>query len=251
MAHPLPSGARLEIFERLDSTSLEARRRASAGRRESAFIVALEQTSGYGRRGTAWLQQPGDFAGTLVFEDASPIDTLGQLSFVAGLAGADAIAGAAPEADPRLKWPNDILVGGGKIAGILIELLEARPGVPALLALGLGVNVVSKPDGLDYPAARLVDLTDRPAPSPVDLAAAFDRAFDRWRRLWRHHGFGQIRVAWMDRAAHLGERIVIRLPDGEATGRFADLDPAGALILDCGGKRRSIAAGAILRSHGV
>lgn len=251
MARLLPSGARLEIFERLDSTSLEARRRFAAGRRDSVFIVALEQSAGYGRRGTVWLQQPGDFAGTLLFEETAPPETLGQLSFVAGLAGADTIAGFAPAADPRLKWPNDILAGGGKIAGILIELLETQAGGASLLALGIGVNIVSKPENLDYPAARLVDFLNGPGPTPADVAEAFDRSFSAWRQVWRDKGFQPIREAWIGRAAHLGERIAVRLPDGEAMGRFQDLDPTGALILDCDGHKRLIAAGAILRTMGA
>lgn len=251
MAVLLSSGARLEIFERLDSTSLEARRRAEAGRRDSVFILALEQTSGYGRRGTIWLQQPGDFAGTLLFEEDSPAERLGQLSFVAGLAAADAITGIAPGSDIRLKWPNDVLAGGGKIAGILIELFDARPGRPALLGLGLGVNVVSKPEGVDYPAARLVDVVRGEAPKPAEFADAFDGALAAWRRLWRMEGFAPIRAAWLGRAAHLGQTITVRMADGEATGRFADLDQTGALVLHCGGLTKTIAAGAILRRQGA
>lgn len=247
----LSSGARVELFQRLDSTSLEARRRAAAGRRDNVFIVALEQTSGYGRRGTQWLQQPGDFAGTLMFDESAPPETLGQLSFVAGLAAGDAIANFAPDAALSLKWPNDVLAGGGKIAGILIELLDAPPGRAAHLALGLGVNIVSKPEGLDYPTARLIDLADAPPPKPAEFAAAFDSAFDAWRRLWREQGFGPVRAAWLDRAAYLGERIDLRLPDGDAAGRFVDLDSAGALVLDCDGRKRTFSAGAILGNNGA
>lgn len=250
MAVLLPSGARLEVFERLDSTSLEARRRAEAGRRDGVFIVALEQTSGYGRRGTAWLQQPGDFAGTLLFEEEAPAESLGQLAFVAGLAAYDAIAAFAPAADLRLKWPNDVLAGGGKIAGLLIELLDVKAGRPALLALGLGVNIVSRPAVADYPTARLLDFSGAAAPKPAEFADAFDRAFGAWRGLWRKQGFAPIRAAWLERAAFLGATITVRAADGDATGRFADLDPAGALVLDCDGTRRLIAAGAIIQRHG-
>jgi BirA family biotin operon repressor/biotin-[acetyl-CoA-carboxylase] ligase len=247
----LPSGARLEVFERLDSTSFEARRRADAGRRNSVFLVALEQTSGYGRRGTAWLQQPGDFAGTLLFSEDAPADTLGQLAFVAGLAAYDAIAAYAPSAELSLKWPNDVLAEGGKIAGMLIELLDVKPGRPSLLALGLGVNIVSRPEVADYPTSRLLDFSGAAPPRPADFADAFDRAFAAWRGLWRGKGFAPIRFAWLERAAYLGATITVRAADGDATGRFADLDPAGALVLDCDGTRRSIAAGAILQRQGA
>ncbi|MEE2692395.1 MAG: biotin--[acetyl-CoA-carboxylase] ligase [Pseudomonadota bacterium] len=251
MGRRLASGAALEVFASLDSTSLEARRRIEAGRRDSVFIVALEQTAGYGRRGTAWTQGAGDFAGTLVFEERAPREAVGQLSFVSALAVAETVSHFAPRADPSLKWPNDVLAGGGKLAGILLELLENREA-SATVALGVGINIVSKPALADYPAARLIDyLGGASAPTPTEVATALDDAFERWRRIWRAEGFAPIRAAWLGKAAKLGDPVRVRLPDGEVSGVFRDLDPSGSLVLDCDGKRRLIAAGAILSGRGA
>ncbi|MEQ8176827.1 MAG: biotin--[acetyl-CoA-carboxylase] ligase [Amphiplicatus sp.] len=251
MARSLPSGATLEVFASLDSTSLEARRRIEAGRRNPVFIVALEQTSGYGRRGTAWSQGAGDFAGTLIFEERSPREQIGQLSFVAGLAVAETVSHFAPKAAPALKWPNDALAGEGKIAGILLELFESDER-RAIIGLGVGINIVSKPALADYPAARLIDFLDgAAAPTPSEIAPVLDGAFARWRNQWRDEGFAPIRAAWLEKAARLGDPVRVRLPDGEISGVFKDLDPTGALVLDCDGTRRLIAAGAILSGRGA
>lgn len=251
MALRLPSGAELEVFASLDSTSLEARRRVEAGRRGNVFILALEQTAGYGRRGSAWVQASGDFAGTLLLEVSAPREQLGQLSFVAGLAVAEAVGQVAPKSTPMFKWPNDVLAGDGKLAGLLLELLDWREGC-ATLALGVGVNIVSKPALADYPAARLLDFLDgAAAPTPAELATLIDAAFERWRSVWSGHGFALVRKAWLEKAARLGERIRVRLPDGEISGVFKDLDPTGALVLDCGGEIRRIAAGAVLSEPGA
>jgi BirA family biotin operon repressor/biotin-[acetyl-CoA-carboxylase] ligase len=242
MAGPLPSGARIEIFERLDSTSLEAKRRAEGGEAGPLWLRALQQTSGYGRRGAEWRQQEGDVAATFLFRPSAEPDALPQLSFVAALAVFDAIRRAAPKAPLALKWPNDVLADGGKIAGILLELVG---GPPARVALGVGVNVVTAPSGLDYPTARLLDFSDAP-PDPRAFVETLDEAFDAWRRSWEKEGFAPIREAWLARAEGRGKKIRVRLPVETVEGVFEDLDIAGALILSCDGVRRTIAAGAVL-----
>ena len=245
MGGRFPSGATLILFETLDSTNSEARRRADEGARGPAWIVALEQTAGYGRRGAAWTQGAGDIAATLLFEPKAPVERLGELSFAAGLAVAETIAHYAPRADISLKWPNDVLLGGGKIAGLLLELMNARGGEP-LLAFGAGVNIVSKPGGADYQTARLIDhLGGEAPPQPQAFVEVLDAAFNAWLALWRKEGFQPIRSAWLEKAARLGEKIQVRLPSETLEGVFRDLDQSGALILDCEGERRLISAGAV------
>lgn len=244
MAGRFPSGATVSFFETLDSTSLEAKRRAAEGARGPLWIVALEQTAGYGRRGSEWRQAPGDVAATFLFDPRAKTERLGELSFVAGLAVAEAIAHYAPRAALSLKWPNDLLLEGGKTAGILLELVDAGQG--PLIALGVGVNIVSKPDGLDYPTARLIDhLGGAGAPPPKDFVETLDASLDRWGDAWRKDGFEPVRRAWLEKAARLGEKIRVRLPHDEVEGVFQDLDPTGALVLDCPGGRRLISAGAV------
>lgn len=240
----LSSGARVEVFETLDSTSLEAKRRAAAGAKGPLWIVALYQTAGYGRRGSEWRQQNGDVAATLLFEPDAPGERLPELSFVAALAVFDAIQRYAPAAALSLKWPNDILADDKKIAGLLLELTGTTTS--PVIALGVGVNVVSAPEGLDYPTARLIDLSASPPPHPRAFVETLDETFKAWREVWERNGFAEIRAEWLRRAARIGERIRVRLPTEVVEGVFRDLDLAGALILDCDGVRRTIAAGAVL-----
>lgn len=245
MGGRLSSGASLILFETLDSTNSEAKRRAAEGARGPVWIVALEQKAGYGRRGAPWTHGAGDVAATFLFEPRARAESLGEMSFAAGLAVAEAIAHFVPRADLQLKWPNDVLLGGGKIAGLLLELVSGRQEEP-LVALGAGVNIVSKPAAADYPTARLLDrLQGEAPPSPEAFVAILDAALGRWLALWRKEGFAPIRQAWLEKAARLGEKIRVRLPSETLEGVFRDLDRSGALVLDCEGGRRLIAAGAV------
>jgi BirA family biotin operon repressor/biotin-[acetyl-CoA-carboxylase] ligase len=241
----LASAARIEVFEALDSTSLEAKRRAHSGSRGPVWIVALEQTAGYGRRGSQWEQRIGDIAATFLFEERAPSDSVAQLAFVAALAVAETIAAFAA-APLSLKWPNDVLANGGKISGILLELIDAKPA--SLIALGIGVNIVSKPQGVQHPTARLLDFAAH-APTPADFVERLDACFGGWRKRWLAQGFAPIRSAWLERAAGLGKTIRVQLPQEIVEGTFVDLDQGGALVLDCAGERRLISAGSILPSN--
>lgn len=240
----LGSGAGIEIFEELDSTSLEAKRRAERGAVQPLWILALRQRAGYGRRGAAWTQNEGDVAATLLFPPEASGEKLPQLSFVAALAVFDSIRRYSPKAKVSVKWPNDILVDGKKIAGLLLELVSP-PTSPLIVALGVGVNIVTAPEIADYPTAKLIDYCV-PPPSPCEFVKTLDEAFAAWRDCWQTCGFSEIRSEWLSRAARLGERISVNLPGGTMEGVFEDLDLEGNLILSSAEGRRSIAAGAIL-----
>ncbi len=234
----LASGADLQLFDTLDSTSLEAKRRIEAGENGPRWIVALKQTAGYGRRGRGWEQRAGDFAGTLFFKPDSEKETLGQVSFIVSLALAAAFDEIIPQEKTRLKWPNDVLVEGGKCAGILLENLGAH------LAIGVGVNMVTAPEGMPYKTARLIDhATD--LPDPPDFAACLDEHFWRVYQIWREQGFEPVRQQWLARAASVFEEITVRLPNEELKGVFAGLDETGALVLRSAAGKRTIAAGEV------
>ncbi|MFN3958763.1 MAG: biotin--[acetyl-CoA-carboxylase] ligase [Parvularculaceae bacterium] len=234
--------SRIEVFPTLDSTSLEAKRRAALGEGGPLWIVALKQTAGYGRRGTEWLQEEGDIAATFLFRPEAPKERLPELSFVAALSVADAVRRFAPRADLSFKWPNDLLAGGAKIAGLLLELVGEAP----LVALGVGVNIVTAPRGLAYPAARLLDFLDGAPPGPRQFVETLDDLFAFRRRQWAGEGFAPIRAEWLERGAGLGRPTRIETPAGVVQGVFEDLDNSGALILNSNGERRAIAAGAVL-----
>ncbi len=237
-----PSGVAVEFFDTLDSTSLEARRRIEAGEGGPAWIIARRQTSAYGRRGRAWVQETGDFAGTLMFAPKGDAEQLGQLSFVVALALASALDEFIPPERITLKWPNDILLDGKKAAGILLEQFTVKGA--RLLAAGIGVNIVSAPQGMPYPVARLIDFAEAP-PSPLELAARIDNHFWRYCAQWTGNGFRHIREIWLERAAGLGEAATVRLPTEEVSGVFEGLDESGAMILRMGEEKRIINAGEV------
>ncbi len=242
----LPSGARLEIFDTLDSTSAEAKRRVADGHAEPSWIVAREQTAGYGRRGRPWESGRGNFTATYVFAPYGDPADHGQLSYVVALGVIEALDGYAIDGALALKWPNDILAGSDKIAGILLEAvnMDAR----AYVCVGIGVNLRSAPQIADYPTARLADnlRAGAPLPAPEKLAAQIDEQFAAYYAIWRRDGFGPIRTAWLARAKGIGAMVRVRLPNEEFSGIFRDLDEAGALVLIVDDAERRITAGEIM-----
>lgn len=163
------------------------------------------------------------------------------MSFVTALAVADLAARFTPEALVRLKWPNDVLVAGDKVSGVLIESGPA-PGGGLWLAVGVGVNLAHAPAGTERPATALVDHL-RPdlarAPTPAEAVAVLAEAFARWSEVWDTAGFPAIADAWSARA-DLGGRVVARLPAETLEGVAEALEPDGALRLrlDDGAVRR-------------
>jgi BirA family biotin operon repressor/biotin-[acetyl-CoA-carboxylase] ligase len=149
------SGVRLIAYDTLGSTNAEALARGRAGERGPLWITAARQTAGRGRRGNAWVSEPGNLYASLVLADAAPAAHLPELCFVAALAVRDAVAAVAPSLSPalKLKWPNDLLLDGAKLAGILIEAETA--GSKTIMAAGIGVNCAHHPESLAYPATDL------------------------------------------------------------------------------------------------
>lgn len=236
-----PLGYRLLELQEVDSTNEEARRRAAAGEPGPLWILAAEQTKGRGRRGRIWEAPPGNLSATLLIRPNRPAGECAQLSFVAALAAAEMLAALVP--DVTLKWPNDVLASGQKIAGILLEAETAADGKAAWLAAGIGINLKAFPPGTEIPATA-VEAMGVTAPSPQDALLDLAAAFAKWYEAWRTDGFPAIREAWLSRAHGLGLRIRVRLAREQMTGIFRDIDDAGALVLGLpGGGTRTIAAG--------
>ena len=239
----LSSGARLELYERLDSTNLEVKRRTEAGERGPLWVLAQSQTAGYGRRGREWEQAVGDFAGTLLVRPEGDPTRFGELSFVAAIAVHEAISVLARSGIVQAKWPNDILIEEAKVSGLLLEFIDVKPA--PLIALGIGINIVSKPENTPYPTTRLIDHGVAAPPSPQDIAGLIDKAFWRAYTTWRDKGFPQVQEQWLSIARGVGEKIVVRLPDEERTGIFEGIDKAGALILRMKDETQTINVGEV------
>jgi BirA family biotin operon repressor/biotin-[acetyl-CoA-carboxylase] ligase len=233
---PWPRGYRKARHAEIDSTNSEARRLAEAGDPGAVWIVADQQTAGRGRRGRVWQTQQGNLATTLLIRPEGT--QVGQLSFAAALAVSDMVASFAPHAAITVKWPNDVLAEGRKIAGIL---LEAGPG---WLAVGMGVNLAAAPEGTEFPAIALADLGVTPPSPDAALTVIADR-FAHWYDVWVENGFEPLRTAWLARASGLGEPIRARLPHEERNGVFEGIDGNGALLLNEQGLVRPISAGEV------
>ncbi len=185
-------------------------------------------------------------AATLVLPVEDSPDRVALRSFVAALALHDAFVGVTGRAEPfALKWPNDVLLNGGKVAGILLETIQ-RQGRVAGLSIGIGVNLQQAPAAAEVEASALppVSLLSETGASvtPEDLLAALAPAFAAHEHSLQTYGFGPVRQAWLDRAARLGQQITARLGETSLTGRFDTVDEAGRLILAAPDRTHAIAA---------
>ncbi|MEM7179118.1 MAG: biotin--[acetyl-CoA-carboxylase] ligase [Pseudomonadota bacterium] len=229
-----PAGVQRRLLDQTDSTNAEAARLAAAGQTEPVWIMARRQRAARGRQGRAWAMPPGNLAATLLDFPGHGVSAAGLRSFTASLAVADLLGRLAPGAGIGLKWPNDVLLNGGKVSGILLESASSG-GSLAWLATGIGVNLAAAPDPGAIapgtaPPTSVVAEGGRLCPSEeaLTLLAA---ALAHWESRLHDEGFAPVRAAWLARAARLGEPIVARLPDREVRGTFEDVDDAGALVL--------------------
>jgi BirA family transcriptional regulator, biotin operon repressor / biotin---[acetyl-CoA-carboxylase] ligase len=236
------AGVRLVAHEVLGSTNAEALNLARRGERGPLWVTADRQSAGRGRRGRAWVSEPGNLYASLLLSAPAPAGHRPEMSFVAALAVHDAIAAIAAHVEPLLaiKWPNDLLLAGKKFAGIL---LEGEGGATDALVVGIGVNCANHPGDTEYPAT---DLAAAGAPvSPARLFAALSLTMLQRIAQWNAGaGFSAIRADWLARAAGIGEAVRVRLADHEIVGRFEGLDAAGGLVVCLpDGAATTIAAG--------
>ncbi|MFI4934547.1 MAG: biotin--[acetyl-CoA-carboxylase] ligase [Caulobacterales bacterium] len=233
----------IEVLEAVDSTNAEARRRAEAGERGPLWITAKRQTAGRGRRGRSWETGEGNLATTLLCVSDKPPAQAAQVSFVAALAVADLAARYVPAALITLKWPNDVLIGAAKSAGILVES-GPHPAGGLWLAIGIGVNLATPPVAPERPATAFSRHMRGPPPAPTEALSQLAETFERWQGVWERLGFAPIAEAWTARAHGLGQTCTARLASETIAGIAEGLDGDGALRLrTAGGVVRRITAG--------
>ncbi len=241
----VPAGYAVAVFDEIDSTNEEARRRAAVGERGPLWITARRQTAGRGRRGRDWESPGGNLMATLLISPGVGAPEAARLSFVAALAVHDLVSAYATRASVQVKWPNDVLVDGKKVAGILLES-SGHEGQDLLpwLAVGIGVNLIYAPTHTPYPATFLG--AHGAAPSPTEALAELAQAWETRFRVWRVAGFAAIREPWLAVAGGVGQPVEVRLPGETLQGRFETLMPDGALsLLLPTGARRAITAGEV------
>ena len=200
-----------------------------------AWFLGLEQTAGRGRRARPWASPRGNFYGTLLLHPTESPEIIALRSFAASLALRDAFVSLTglPGAF-ALKWPNDVLLNGGKVAGILLESTANNSG-GFDLAIGIGVNLIGAPDpaaveaGATIPVSLLEETGLRVTPEAFLDALA--PAYAAWETKFIHHGFAALRQEWLAHAARLGDTIRARTGSQTREGVFETIDPAGNLIL--------------------
>jgi BirA family transcriptional regulator, biotin operon repressor / biotin---[acetyl-CoA-carboxylase] ligase len=246
------AGYRLAAFDQIGSTNAEAMARARDGERGPIWFVTSEQTAGHGRRHRPWIAPRGNLASSILeVIDVSPA-VAATLGFAAGLALEAALRKVSVEASLRsagsddmkfsLKWPNDVLAGRQKLAGILLEA-EAVPGDRLAVVVGIGTNVVAAPERTPTPATSLVALGVHIGAE--ELFATLSDSWTEFRGIWDNgRGFGEIRHLWLERAAGLGEPVAIQAGGSAVEGTFDTIDDTGCLMVrTADGKRVPISAG--------
>ena len=242
--HGLGGACWIELDE-VDSTNAEVMRRAVTGERRPLYVRANRQTAGRGRSGRSWHSHPGNIAMSRLVPLDCPPAAVPQISLVSGLAVHRAVAeqldAAGIGVSLSLKWPNDLLAGRAKLAGVLVEATTV--GTDRIAVVGIGLNVAHAPEVHGREVVALASLglahADDPA-TPAALArrvgAHLDRALDEWDR---GRGFASIREAWLERSLPLGTEMSVDTgPGGRVVGTFAGLDDEGYLLIELGGAGR-------------
>lgn len=238
----LPEGYRLLKFPTLDSTNAEALRRAGEGEAGGLWILAAAQTAGRGRQGRSWQSLAGNLFASLLLRPSCDLDTARQLAFVAGLAVFDAAAelcGPEKAARLRLKWPNDLLLGNAKVAGILLESADA--GGSRAVVIGTGLNLVNAPGNIGQTTTHLTSN----AVDPMDPLETLAQSTAHWLGIWQEGaGWEAVRSAWAKRGPIIGQSIEVRENSAKSQGTYAGIDIDGSLLLGLdGGKSRRVLAG--------
>ena len=226
----LPGDYTLIALDEAGSTNDEAKARAETGAPEGRVVWARQQRAGRGRRGRTWISPPGNLYLSVILRPSCEARSIAQLSFVAALAVHDLVDGLLPGM-ARCKWPNDILVDGGKVAGVLLESALGLEGRVDWVVLGIGVNLASHP-GLEGPVpSTSLAASGAPLLMPEDALPPLLAALTWHRREWEKQGFAAVRSAWLDRAHGLGGPVTVANGGQTLVGIFEGLDADGALVL--------------------
>ncbi len=235
---------RLTIHDTLPSTSDLVRQRAAEGEPAGFAVMARRQEQGRGSFGRSWDSPSGNLHISVLLRPRGRLAEGGLWSLLSAVALADAVAGVLP--DPgvlRLKWPNDLMLNGGKLAGILLDSTADAEGHFASVVIGLGLNIAAKPDMAGRITACLADLV--PPLLPEAMAHRLLDSLAGWIDIQARDGFAPVRAAWLARSHPLGTPMRLRHGSADLDGAFAGIADDGSIILDIAGTPRAFAAGEV------
>lgn len=223
----------MQIFEfsETESTNLEARKLYKEGTQAPFWTRADKQSAGKGRRGREWTSKAGNLYASAVYPWTGDMAEAAKLSFVAALAVCRTLDAYDLTSPPQLKWPNDVLIRGEKISGILLE------NIGEAVIVGIGINLMSHPEGTEYPATNLLEHISPEALNDAEtiftgaaiMLPLLAKEFDDGVKQFIAQGFAPIRAQWLERARGIGGEVVVRLADETFTGQAVDLLENGAL----------------------
>ena len=226
----LPDGFNHQAFLSIDSTNKEAIRKIAKGAGSGLWITSEEQTGGRGRAGREWVSSPGNLYCSLIYNTGQELFTSSQLSFVTSVAVRETIDECLNTDDIKCKWPNDVLVVGKKICGILLETTTNELG-QLLMVIGVGINIDHHPDLALYEATHINAYAENKF-NPADVFYILVHKMAFWLNTWQLDGFSKIRQEWLRNSKGIGEIVTVKSGNEEFIGRFVDLDANGALKLE-------------------
>ncbi|MEO1282472.1 MAG: biotin--[acetyl-CoA-carboxylase] ligase [Pseudomonadota bacterium] len=235
----LPTGTARHHYDQIGSTNTQAFALQQTGITLPAWVSATHQTDGRGRGANAWQSLPGNLQASYVFSTACDMQHISQLAFVAGLAVRDTVRNLLPDTiESRdlvsLKWPNDILCAGQKLAGILVQTMRNDPGSESTAVIGVGLNIATTPHGLEQPVTSLRRLLGPAAelPSATQTISELDQNLSGWLLRWRDgQGWRDVRTNWIAQNGLFGHRVSVRNGDTAYSGIMKGLDETGALLI--------------------
>ena len=235
---------RLTIHDSLPSTSELVRQRAAEGEPAGMAVMARRQSQGRGSFGRSWLSPAGNLYISVLLRPEGHVAAGGLWSLLSAVALAEAVAGVVPDPQAlRLKWPNDLMLNDGKLAGILLDSSAAPDGSLAWLVIGLGLNIATKPVVPGRVAACIADVA--PPPAPETMAARLLDSLGHWAEIQARQGFAPVRAAWLARSHPPGTPLRLRHGSTDLDGAFAGLAEDGSILLDIAGTIRAFAAGEV------
>jgi len=235
---------RIQKFDSVTSTNDEAKRFAENDEPEGLVIWAKQQTGGRGRYGRTWESPEGNLYISLLLRPGCDTVHIGRFGFAAALAVRDTVHAHLPRADVKLKWPNDVLVNGKKISGILLEVSAAENKRVNWLIIGIGLNVTRHPEDASYPSTSLEESGMNSVEMEEILENVLDRMF-HYKAVYEEEGFDELREAWLEAA--LKGHLAVRLPDQTVEGDFFNIDDLGGLVLRLpDGSKKTVATGEVI-----